>query len=86
MNTETEKWSRFWFEGNQYFTWVNTRDEWNDLLDIYRPHCPTDDVAAWILDTAKVDASAEYTKYGFSIECNGAETLRQFFERNGMQP
>ena len=85
--SETEKqWSRFWFEGNQYFDWVNTREDWEALIEIYRPHCLYDDVAAWILDRAQVDESAPSPKYGFASECRGPETLRQFFEKNNMQP
>lgn len=83
--TETQ-WTPFWFEGNQYFDWVNTREDWTNLVEIYRPHCLHDDVAAWILDTAQVDGHSMKPKYGFVRECDGKETLREFFEKNDMQP
>lgn len=75
-------WTRFWFEGNLFFDWVNNPEDWAKVKTAY---------ADWsldeLLDKSREDPSrAEYPKFGLRIECKGDKTLREFFTENGMTP
>lgn len=81
--SETEVWERFWFEGNRYFTWVSNREDWSRLVGLYRDSSPHWS-AEQILDGVHVCTFSDYPKYGFTLECGGDKTLRDFFLEHGM--
>ena len=80
------KWTRFWFEGNQYFNYVNGPEDWEKVKTAYSQEgCETS--VDEILDKARVcERESGPPKYGFAIECDGPKTLREFFAENGMTP
>ena len=86
MSTPTT-WKRFWFEGNQFFDYIESMDDWQRLRDAY-----PDDTDETLLDakeaTYKGSLSQEERdanpKYGFRWECDGERTLRDFFAANNM--
>ena len=81
-----EKWKRFWFEGNLYFNWVESLEDWEKVKKIYgEQNYSLED----LVDKTHVcpnSGPGRDPKYGFAIECSGDHTLRQFFEENGMEP
>jgi len=76
----TTKWKRFWFEGNGFFGWVNTAEDWHGLRWAYQGK--TDE---WLLSAKKCD-DASVPNYGFRREHTGTETLADFFTKHGMTP
>lgn len=80
-----DTWTRFWFEGNRYFSWINGPEDWEKVKAAYseedwNPQWTVDE----ILDKAKVCPTSPHPKYGFARECDGDKTLREFFAENGM--
>lgn len=76
-------WTPFWFEGNLWFGMVNSPEDWLKCRAAYDElgHGSDD-----LLDKAHVaPRCTTKAKYGLRSECNGEDTLRQFFERNNMQ-
>jgi hypothetical protein len=84
-----EAWTRFWFEGNHYFHWVNDREDWEKVKAAYNSEwiqLTVDDLLNVRVCTSATEGSRPYHKYGFASECNGDKTLREFFKENGMAP
>ncbi len=78
-----KKWKKFWFEGNLWFYWVESGENWAKLLSIY--YTSEDIEENFILDNAKICENSKMNpKYGFTHECDGSKILREFFEENEM--
>jgi hypothetical protein len=77
-------WTAFWFEGNQYFDWVRSPSDWERVKIAYdQPGCGG---SLDLLDHAvRCNTSFHKHKFGLTMECDGKETLRDFFEAHGMQ-
>lgn len=70
-------WTPFWFESNQYFNWIRSQEDWNNLCDCY-PDKSND----WLLSALSTDDTKP--NFGFRMEHRGDKTLKQFFRENGM--
>ena len=60
----------FWFEGNRWFGWVNTQEQFDDLLSVYP-------------DARDAKQSATFKggmKFGFRMECDGDLTLGDWLD------
>ena len=83
MISEKPAWTPFWFEGNRWFDWVNTPEDWMRLKEMYE--CKPDSLTMQSILNSQNCPTSNKPKFGFAIECNGLETLRQFFEKHGMK-
>ena len=78
-----DTWKAFWFEGNQFFDWVRSPEDWERVKKAYSQdgcEMTTDE----LLDKSREAPGADVPKYGLRIECDGEKTLREFFAENGM--
>ena len=80
-------WTTFYFDGNLAFGIVDSPAEWDRVKSAYREFkggCPT---PAELLDARNCQDRREGSlpKFGFVIECNGPQTLREFFSEHGME-
>ena len=74
-------WRKFWFEGNHWFKWVNSPEDWEDLKKTYASVGTDIDK---LMGTLRSDVAA-FDKFGFAPECRGKETLGDFFKKNNMK-
>lgn len=72
-------WKPFWFEGNLWWGDCPTSEEWEHVKRIYARKDASLD-----LGSARRCTVADYDKFGFSVECQGGETLGQWAAANGM--
>ena len=79
MSNTLIPWTRFWFEGNLFFGWINGPEDWQRLRDAYP------DYSDERLFAAKRFFGASKPNFGFRIEHKGPGTLKDFFEDNGME-
>lgn len=80
MKTKSKKkWIPFYFEGNLKYNLVDSPEKWNEVKKTYN-HLTTDELLA-------VKRSEYYDKpyFGWGLECQGKETLQDFFEAEGME-
>jgi hypothetical protein len=82
----TPTWTRFWFESNRFFNYVNSPEDWEKVKAAFAdPEWQPTSTVDELLDKAKVcPREGKPPKYGFAIECDGDKTLREFFAENGM--
>ena len=79
MSNTLIPWTRFWFEGNLFFDWINGPKDWQRLRDAYP------DYSDERLLAAKRFFGASIPNFGFRIEHKGPGTLKDFFKDNGME-
>lgn len=68
---ESDDFKSFWFEGNLWFGWVNNQELFEDLLTVY-PNAG---------DAKRAENFKGGDKFGFRMECNGEETLRDWMNK-----
>ena len=71
---------KFWFEGNQFFNWVENLDDLQKVFDAYKGFLTKDEV----LDKA-VNKDEKLNEFGLRIEHKGDVTLRQFLTEHGIE-
>jgi hypothetical protein len=72
------KWVPFYFEGNQAWGWIKTKEDWQRIKKAY-----ADD--STILGSAKRnDRNKDRPSFGFYAEYRGTETLKEFTDKNNM--
>ena len=76
-------WKPFWFEGHQAWGLINSPKEWNRIKKAYL----NKDIGMSLdeLLAAKRNEYSDKLYYGFRSECNGEDTLADYFKREGMQ-
>lgn len=85
--SQGNNWVPFFFESNQFFKTVDSPEVWEELCAAY-PDLSDDELLAAKFATyngTTDQSNRTVKKYGFRIECDGEDTLADFFERNGMQ-
>ena len=68
------EWPRFWFEGNQHFGWVESRADWQTVVEKYAGHSTEEELLTRCLE----DEDSDDAKFGFTSECKGPATLGEF--------
>jgi len=76
---ENENWKEFWFEGNLCFGWIKNKEDWNKVKRAYK-----DMMNIYDLEQAKRCPYSDFDKFGFAIECDGKQTLKEFADKNNM--
>jgi hypothetical protein len=79
MSNTLTPWTRFWFEGNLFFGWINGPEDWQRLREEYSGKTDNQLLAA------KRFFGASKPNFGFRMEHKGPGTLKDFFEENGME-
>ncbi|MBU1179380.1 hypothetical protein KJ885_00360 [Patescibacteria group bacterium] len=75
-------WKKFWFEGNLYFGWVKSIDDWRKAVEIYGEHFTP---LSRLLEAREAPHETNrYPKFGFASECCGKLTLGEWAKQNGM--
>jgi len=80
------EWKEFWFEGNEWYGFVSSRKDWEELKEIYAKSGVS---AEKILEAPKderlpsIDNPIPGNTFGFMYV--GKETLGDFFEKNNMK-
>lgn len=80
-------WKTFYFDGNQAFGVVDSPAEWERIKATYREFAKIGSCAspADLLTARNCPREIGLTpKFGFVIECDGPQTLGEFFAENGM--
>jgi hypothetical protein len=78
MKKHKHKWKPFYFDGNEAWGTIDSPEEWSRIKRAYK----TDLGKARRCGFAKEEGR---DIFGFRAECNGKETLKEFFESNGME-
>ena len=76
----SEKFPRFWFEGNHAFMWVNDLNDLQQVFDNYDGVMTPDEV----LDKS-VNVPGDYKNFGLRIEHKGERTLREHLKMFGIE-
>lgn len=89
--SNAQPWKRFWFEGNQFFNWVESPADWEKVKKAYSypgAEQSTDELLDKCRESDREGREAKGIdpKFGFARECNGKRTLREFFDEHGMTP
>jgi hypothetical protein len=75
---DMKKWKPFYFDGNEAWGTIDSPEEWSRIKRAYK----TDLGKAKRCDLAKADGR---DVFGRGAGCYGKETLKEFFESNGME-
>ena len=73
----TQKWSPFWFEGNNAWGRIESPEDWERIKRAY-PDTDLTKASQYINSTLNVPY------YGFAFECNSQNKLGDFFTENEM--
>jgi len=80
------EWRPFYFDGNQVFDEINSREDWREVVEIYKEiHRLDDRECADFLRRAKYNPGSEerygMPRFGFYAEYIGPKTLGEWADR-----
>lgn len=80
-------WTTFYFDGNMAWGLVDSPAEWERIKEAYRTAPGGHATPSDLLDAKNCPNRREGLPplFGFVIECNGPQTLREFFAEHGME-
>lgn len=77
-------WTPFYFDGNLAFGIVDSPAQWERLKQAYRDSPGGYPSPADLLEAKNCPRERGLPKFGFVVECDGPQTLRDFFVEHGM--
>lgn len=77
-------WVTFYFDGNLAFGIVDSPAEWERIKQAYREAPGGHATPAELLESRNCPRDGGLPKFGFVVECDGPQTLRDFFVQHGM--
>lgn len=77
-------WTPFYFDGNLAFGIVDSPAEWELIKQAYREAPGGHATPAELLEAQNCPRDRGLPKFGFVVECDGPQTLRDFFVQHGM--
>lgn len=79
-------WVSFYFDGNQAFGIVDSPAEWERIKQAYRDASGGHATPADLLTARNCPRERGLPKFGFVVECDGPQSLWDFFLQHGMDP
>lgn len=79
-------WVSFYFDGNLAFGIVDSPEEWERIKQAYRDAPGGHATPADLLTARNCPRARGLPKFGFVVECDGPQTLGDFFSEHGLNP